>query len=182
MRFKLAAASAAVALLILTGATTSRAEKAKKKDSGDVSPVMNKQFEWENKVVGPKEGIDKDHLAAVQEQGRREDAQRKKEPPKKQERARGVGAAGSASLPTMDIEKAATPTAKKTKRVAVAEPRRKDSLDNLLDSEGVKPDNPSGGGSGNDGLSGLLASDDKPASSSSSSGGKRSSKKHRRRN
>jgi hypothetical protein len=179
MQFKLAA-SAAIALLILTGATASRAEKTKKKDSAEVSAGMNKQFEWENKVVGPKEGIDKDHLAAVQEQGRREEAQRKKEPPKKQERAKGVDAAGSASLPTMDIEKAATPTAKKSKKVAVAEPRHKDSLDNLLDSEGVKPDNPSGGGTGGDGLSGLLASDDKPAASNG--GGKKSSKKHRRRN
>jgi hypothetical protein len=180
MRFKLAA-SAAIALLTLTGASASRAEKAKKKSSSEVPAGMNKQFEWENKVVGPKEGIDKNHLAAVQEQGRREEAQRKKEPPKKQERAKGVDAAGSASLPTMDIEKAATPIAKKPKKVATAEPRHKDSLDNLLASEGVKPDNPSGGGTGNDGLGGLLASDDKPASSSGS-GGKKSSKKHRRHN
>jgi len=179
MRFKLAA-SAAIAFLILTGASASRAEKSKKKDSAEVPAGINKQFEWENKVVGPKEGIDKDHLAAVQEQGRREEAQRKKEPPKKQERAKGVDAAGSASLPTMDIEKAAAPSAKKPKKVATAEPRHKDSLDNLLDSEGVKPDNPSGGGTGNDGLGGLLASDDKPASSNGS--GKKSSKKHRRRN
>lgn len=179
MRFKLAA-SAAIALLTLTGASASRAEKAKKKSSSEVPAGMNKQFEWENKVVGPKEGIDKNHLAAVQEQGRREEAQRKKEPPKKQERAKGVDAAGSASLPTMDIEKAAAPIAKKPKKVATAEPRHKDSLDNLLASEGVKPDNPSGGGTGNDGLGGLLASDDKP--SSSGSGGKKSSKKHRRHN
>src|SRR5579862_4775376 len=94
------AASAAIALLIATGATPSRAEKKKKSSDGtEVSAGVNKQFEWENKVVGPKEGIDKDHLAAVQEQGRREDAERKKAPPKKQERAKGVDAAGSASLP-----------------------------------------------------------------------------------
>jgi hypothetical protein len=180
MRFKLAA-SAAIALLIVTGASASRAEKAKKKTSGSEVPAgINKQFEWENKVVGPKEGIDKDHLAAVQEQGRREEAQRKKEPPKKQERAKGVDAAGSASLPTMDIEKAAAPSAKKPKKVATAEPRHKDSLDNLLDSEGVKPDNPSGGRTGsNDGLGSLLASDDKPSGSNNS---KKSSKKHRRGN
>jgi hypothetical protein len=180
MRFKLAA-SAAIALLIATGASASRAEKAnekaKKKADGDVPAGINKQFEWENKVVGPKEGIDKDHLAAVQEQGRRDEAQRKKEPPKKVGRAQGVDAAGSATLPTMDIEKAAAPSAKRPKKVATAEPRKKDSLDNLLDSEGVKPDNPSGGGTGNDGLGGLLASDDKPAS-----GAKKPSKKHHRRN
>jgi hypothetical protein len=178
MQFKLAA-SAALALLIVTAAAPSRAEKAKKKDSAEVTAGMNKQFEWENKVVGPKEGIDKDHLAAVQEQGRREEAARKKEPPKKQERAKGVNAAGSSELPTMDIEKAAAPSAKKPKKVATAEPRHKDSLDNLLDSEGVKPDNPSGGGTGNDGLGNLLASDDKPAGSSSS---KKSAKKHHRGN
>ena len=168
------AASAAVALLIVTGATASRAEKKKKStDSNtEVSTNVNKQFEWENKVVGPKEGIDKDHLAAIQEQGRREEAQRKKEPPKKATRAAGVDAAGSATLPTMDIEKAATPTAKKQKKLASAEPKKKDSLDNLLDSEGVKPDNPSGGGTGDDGLNSLMAD----GGSKKSTG----SKKHRR--
>jgi hypothetical protein len=169
------ATSAALALLILTGATASRAEKAEKRKKGggnntEMSAGESKQFEWENKVVGPKEGIDKNHLAAVQEQGRRDEAERKKEPPKKQERAKGVDAAGTASLPTMDIEKAATPTAKKQKKVAVAEPKHKDSLDNLLDSEGVKPDNPSGGKTGDDGLGGIV----------SDNGSKKSSKKHRR--
>jgi hypothetical protein len=167
------ASSAALALLIVTGATSARADK-RKKNSGDtnteVSANVNKQFEWENKVVGPKEGIDKDRLAAIQEQGRREDAERKKAPPKKAERARGVDAAGSASLPTMDIEKAATPTSKKQKKVAVAEPKRKDSLDNLLDSEGIKPDNPAGGKTGDDGLGSIVAAD---------SGSKKASKKHR---
>ncbi|HEX3903925.1 MAG TPA: hypothetical protein VH853_13880 [Polyangia bacterium] len=166
------AASAAIALLIATGATPSRAEKKKKStDNTEVSSNVNKQFEWENKVVGPKEGIDKDHLAAVQEQGRREEAQRKKEPPKKQGRAAGVDAAGSATLPTMDIEKAAVAPAKKQKKVAAAEPRHKDSLDSLLESNGVKGDNPSGGKTGDDGLGSILASD---------SGAKKSSKKHRR--
>jgi hypothetical protein len=170
------ASSAALALLILTSATASRAEKRKKssgESSTEVSAGVNKQFEWENKVVGPKEGIDKDRLAAIQEQGRREDAERKKAPPKKQERAKGVDAAGSANLPTMDIEKAATPAPKKApKKVAAAEPKRKDSLDNLLDSEGVKPDNPSGGGTGDEGLGSLI----------SDNGNKKtaSSKKHRR--
>jgi hypothetical protein len=170
------ASSAALALLIVVGATTARADK-KKKSTGSTTEVTaneNKQFEWENKVVGPKEGIDKNHLAAVQEQGRREDAERKKAPPKKQERAKGVDAAGSASLPTMDIEKAATPTAKKQRKVAVAEPKRKDSLDNLLDSEGIKPDNPSGGktGGSDDGLGSIVASD--------SGSSAKKSKKHRR--
>ncbi|HEY4395088.1 MAG TPA: hypothetical protein VGP64_13545 [Polyangia bacterium] len=168
------ASSAALALLIVTGATAAHADK-RKKSSGDtnteVSANENKQFEWENKVVGPKEGIDKNRLAAIQEQGRREDAERKKAPPKKAERAKGIDAAGSASLPTMDIEKAAAPTPKKQKKVAVSEPKRKDSLDNLLDSEGIKPDNPSSGKTGDDGLGSIVASD---------SGSKKASKKHRR--
>ncbi|HEY6477628.1 MAG TPA: hypothetical protein VI456_13690 [Polyangia bacterium] len=169
------ASSAALALLIFTCASGARAEKKKKsgETSTEVSSNVNKQFEWENKVVGPKEGIDKDHLAAVQEQGRREDAERKKAPPKKQERARGVDAAGTASLPTMDIEKpAAASSRKQPRKVASAEPKRKDSLDNLLDSEGVKPDNPSGGKTGDDGLGSIVASD--------SGSAKKSSKKHRR--
>jgi hypothetical protein len=169
------ASSAALALLIITGATSARAEKRKKSadSNGEVPASVNKQFEWENKVVGPKEGIDRDHLAAVQEQGRREDAERRKEPPKKQERAKGVDAAGSASLPTMDIEKpAASPAPRKQKKVAAAEPHQKDSLDNLLESNGVKGDNPSAGRTGDDGLGSIVASD--------SGSNKKSSKKHRR--
>ncbi len=173
------ASSAALALLLVTGAATgARAEKKKARSgetSTEVSANVNKQFEWENKVVGPKEGIDKDRLAAIQEQGRREDAERKKQPQKKPERAKGIDAAGTASLPTMDIEKpAAAPAPKKQKKVASAEPRQKDSLDNLLESNGVKGDNPSGGRTGSDdGLNSIVASD---------SGAKKSgsSKKHRR--
>ena len=172
MQFK-SAAMAALALLMVTGGV-SRAEKKKKDSGGEVTTGIDKQLEWENKVVGPKAGIDKDHLAAVQEQGRREEAQRKKEPPKKQARASGIDAPASSTLPTMDIEKAGTGTKRAPKKVASAEPRKKDSLDNLLDSEGIKPDNPSGGRTGDDGLNSLLASD-------SSSGKKTTgSKKHRR--
>lgn len=173
MQFK-STVAAAIALLMVSAAGISQA-KDKKKDSGsEVSGQIDKQLEWENKVVGPKAGIDRNHLAAVQEQGRREEAQRKKEPPKKVGRAAGVDAPASSELPTMDIEKPASPTARKSKKVASAEPRKKDSLDNLLDSEGVKPDNPSGGRTGDDGLGSLLASD-------SSSGKKTTgSKKHRR--
>jgi hypothetical protein len=172
MQFK-SAALAALALLMVTGGV-SRAEKKKKDSSGEVTTGIDKQLEWENKVVGPKAGIDKDHLAAVQEQGRREEAQRKKEPPKKQGRAAGIDAPASSTLPTMDIEKPGSGTKRSAKKVASAEPRKKDSLDNLLDSEGVKPDNPSGGRTGDDGLNSLLASD------SSSSKKTTGSKKHRR--
>lgn len=168
------ASSAALALLIVTGAAGARAEKKKKaaeSNNGEVPASVNKQFEWENKVVGPKEGIDRDHLAAIQEQGRREEAERKKEPPKKQARAKGVDAAGSASLPTMDIEKPAAAPVHKQKKVAAAEPHQKDSLDNLLESNGIKGDNPSAGRTGDDGLGSIVAAD---------SGSKKTSKKHRR--
>lgn len=171
MQFKTAAA--AIALLMITGGVSRAEKKAKKDSSGDVGTGIDKQLEWENKVVGPKAGINKDHLAAIQEQGRREDAERKKEPPKKVGRATGVDAPASSELPTMDIEKASTST-HKSKKVAAAEPRKKDSLDNLLDSEGIKPDNPHGGGTGDDGLNGVLASDSSSAKKSTGS------KKHRR--
>jgi hypothetical protein len=174
MQFKTAAA-AAIALLMITGGVSRAEKKAKKDSSGEVSNGgIDKQLEWENKVVGPKAGINKDHLAAIQEQGRREEAQRKKEPPKKVGRATGVDAPASSELPTMDIEKPASGSKKSPKKVASAEPRKKDSLDNLLDSEGIKPDNPSGGRTGDDGLNGVLASDSSPAKKSTGS------KKHRR--
>jgi hypothetical protein len=169
------AASAALAALFLTGPSAAHAKSKKPTDSSaspEVGTNVNKQFEWENKVVGPKEGIDKDHLAEIQERGRREEAARKKEPPKKPTRAAGVAAPASSTLPTMDIEKPATP-ARKARKVASAEPRQKDSLDNLLDSEGVKPDNPKNGSTGDDGLGSVFASDDKSGSGKKSAAKKR---------
>jgi hypothetical protein len=157
MRFQLAA-SAAVSLLILTSATTSSADKGKGKGSdSEVSSNFNKQFEWEQKVVGPKSGLDKNRVAAIQEQGRREEEARKKEPPKKQERAKGVDAPATEALPTMDIEKPAAPPPKKQKKVVAEAPKQRDALDNLLDEQGVKPNRPPSGG---DGLGALLASGD----------------------
>ena len=177
MRLKFAV-SAAVAVLIATGASRGWAEKGKKQGSSD-SATINKQFEWENHVVGPKEGLDQDRIAAIQEKGRRDEEARKKEPPKKQERAAGVEAAGTATLPTMDIEKPAAAKKPGAKKVAAAEPpRRKDSLDNLLDEQGAKPYSAreSQSKSGNSGLDNLFASDDKSGGSSA-----KKSKKTRRR-
>jgi hypothetical protein len=71
----------------------------------------------------------------------------------------------------MDIEKPSAPTEKKQKKVAQA-PRQRDALDNLLDEQGVKPNNPSGGSSG---LDSVLASGDK-----SSAKGKKTERKGRR--
>ena len=64
----------------------------------------------------------------------------------------------TATLPTMDIEKPAAPTKKKKKKVASTAPSQRDALDNLLDEQGVKPNNPSGGSSG---LDSVFASADK---------------------
>lgn len=168
------AASTAIALLVATGASRGWAEKAKK-SSDEIPASMNKQFEWESRVVGPKEGLDKDRLARIQAQGKREDEARKKEPPKKAQRAAGVAEAGSASLPTMDIEKpAAAPTKKAPKKVAAA-PAQKDSLDHLLDEQGVKPYSEGHAAKGNGGLDNLFASE-APASTS----GRKTAKKSRR--
>ena len=182
MRLKIALSTAAF-LLIATGAGATKgwADKGGKgKKDTEVSSTFSKQFDWESRVVGPKEGLDRDKVAATQEKGRRDEEARKKEPPKRQERAAGIGEAGNASLPTMDIEKPAAAKKPAAKKVVAAEPpRRRDSLDNLLDEQGVKPNNPTHGGTSDAGLGNLFASDDKP--SGSSSGGRKAKKTSRRR-
>ena len=170
MRFFLAA-SVATTLLVGTGVTESWAQKGKKgkESSPEMSTNMKQQFEWEEKVVGPREGLDHKKMAAIQERGKREDEERKKEPPKKV--VRTVAEPSTATLPTMDIEKAATaPT--KTKKAKVAEaPKQRDALDNLLEEQGVKPNRPPSGG---DGLNSLLASgDDRSNGHSKSKKGKK---------
>ena len=180
MRLKFAV-STAVALLIATGATRGWAEKGTKARHDSGSEALDKQLDWENRVVGPKEGLDHDRLAAIQEKGRRDEEARKKEPPKKQERAAGIEAAGTAAIPTQDIEKPAAAKKPAAKKVAAAEPpRRKDSLDNLLDEQGAKPysSRASESKSGNGGLDNLFAYDDKP---SRAGGSAKKSKKTRRR-
>lgn len=179
------AVSAAVAMLIASAAPQSYAQKGKKKDSQELVPdSINRQFQWEDKVVGPKDkGIDHKKIAAMQEQARREDEAKKKEPqPKKAERAAGVDAPASASLPTMDIEKPAPVAAKKSvKRAAYAEPpKQRDALDNLLTQETGKSEGYSDRGSSN-GLGAILASDDKPATHSARPAVKRGKKPVRRR-
>ena len=174
MRFFLAA-SVATTLLVGTGVTVSWAQKGKKgKDSSpEMSSNMKQQFEWEEKVVGPREGLDHKKMAAIQERGKREDEERKKEPPKKV--VRSVAEPSTATLPTMDIEKAAAaPT--KTKKAKVAEaPKQRDALDNLLEEQGVRPNKPPSGG---DGLNSLLASGDDRSSGSSGKSKKGKKKAH----
>jgi hypothetical protein len=169
MRFKLPV-TAAAALLLVCGATASRAEKGSargKKSETAIPESVNRQFQWEEKVVGPKtKGVDHQKIAAMQEQARREDAARKKEPPKKQARAEGIDAPASSTLPTMDIEKPAP--AGSVRRTAPAkraeEPRRRDALDNLLAEEGSKPGPRTTAAPANrSGLGSILAVEDRPA-------------------
>ena len=161
-----------IATLLLIGSSPSFARGGKKdSDSSAAMPAsMSQQFEWENKVVGPKEGLDQKKVAATREQGVREEEERKKQVPVKQKKV--VADPATATLPTMDIEKPAAPSEKKQKKVAAAPaPRQKDALDNLLDEQGVKPNRPTGGSTG---LDSVLASDDK-----GSKGNKKAAKKTR---
>lgn len=158
-----------IATLLLIGSSPSFARGGKKdSDSAAMPASMSQQFEWENKVVGPKEGLDQKKVAATREQGVREEEERKKQVPVKQKKV--VADPATATLPTMDIEKPAAPTEKKQKKVAQA-PRQRDALDNLLDEQGVKPNRPTGGSTG---LDSVLASDDK-----GSKGNKKAAKKTR---
>jgi len=151
------ATSVATLFLASVGASSSFARGGKKEAGSDVPSSINKQFEWENKVVGPKEGLDHDKVAATRERGVREEQERKNKAPEK--KVKVVNDPATATLPTMDIEKPAAPSEKKQKKVASAQaPRQRDALDNLLDEQGVKPNNPSGGSSG--GLDSVLASGD----------------------
>ena len=150
-----------IATLLLAGASSPAFARGGKKDGDTAVPAsINQQFEWENRVVGPKEGLDQKKVAATREQGIREEEERKKQAPVKVKRT--VAEPSTAAIPTQDIEKPAAPTEKKQKKVAQA-PRQRDALDNLLDEQGVKPNRPSGGGTS--GLDSVFASDDKASKS-----------------
>jgi hypothetical protein len=178
--------SALTAILFLSGSTAVWAQgaKGKRKESKEVVPdSINRQFQWEEKVVGPKDkGIDHQKIAAMQEQARREDAAKKKEPqqPKKAARAEGVDAPASATLPTMDIEKPAPVASKRpVKKAAYQEPpRQRDAIDNLLAEEmPAKSD----AASGRSGLGSVLASNDGPSRrTASSSHAKKTKRGHHR--
>jgi hypothetical protein len=172
------ATSVATLFLVGVGVSPSFARGGKKEAGGEMPASINQQFQWEDKVVGPKEGLDKNKVAATRERGIREEQERKNKPPEKTKKV--VSDPATATLPTMDIEKPAAPTEKKQKKVATQAPRQRDALDNLLDEQGVKPNNPSGGSSG--GLDSVLASDDKGGSAGSKSGKKAAKKTRRGRN
>jgi hypothetical protein len=156
----LSVAFGSVSLSVFPGAGAAWAKGGKKDDkNGEVPDAFNKQFKWEEGVVGNNDQkLDRKKIAAMQEAARKEDAKHKNEPTvKKQERPAGVGVPSSSTLPTMDIEKpAAAPAAKTPKAHPVAaQPKTRDSLDQLLDSE--SKDTGGGRKSGSAGLDKVLA-------------------------
>jgi hypothetical protein len=158
---QLTMATSVAALLVVGvggGASPAFARGGKKEAGAEMPASINQQFQWENKVVGPKEGLDHDKVAATRERGIKEEQERKARGPEKVKRS--VAEPSTASIPTQDIEKPAAPVEHKKKVAAAPAPRQKDALDNLLDEQGVKPNRPSGGSTG---LDAVLASDDKPA-------------------
>jgi hypothetical protein len=168
---KFTLATSVALLLVGAGASPSFARGGKKESSPEMSASMNKQFDWENKVVGPKEGLDHDKVAATRERGIREEQERKAKGPEKVKKV--VADPSTATIPTQDIEKPAAPVERKKKVAAAPAPKQRDALDNLLDEQGVKPNRPTGGSTG---LDSVLASDDK----GSAKGGKKTAKKTRR--
>jgi hypothetical protein len=156
------AVSAGLSLLLLTagsGWAGGRA-KATAESSKDKEPAsFNKTFQWEERVVGPKDkGVDHDKIAAMQEQGRREDAAKRREPPKRPTRTEGVNGPASSVIPTQDIEKPHAVTVRKASYTPP--PKQHDEIDNVLAENGAG----SGDEGGRDGLSKVFGG-------SSSSGG-----------
>jgi hypothetical protein len=136
------AVSAGVSLMLLAsagwagGKKSQGADAAKDKEAAPAS--FNKTFQWEEKVVGPKDkGVDHDKIAAMQERGRREDAARRNAPPKKAERPQGVNGPASSVIPTQDIEKPAAVRQPLHKATYAPAPKPHDEIDNVLAENGV---------------------------------------------
>ena len=136
------AVSAGVTMLLVTsgmGWAGERSQDAAK--NKEVPAAFNKTFQWEEGVVGPrKKGIDHEKIAAMQEEGRRQDETKRKQRESgqapKAERTEGVNGPASAKLPTMDIEKPAPAgsirTSGSVKRAAYTPPRQHDAIDDAL--------------------------------------------------
>jgi hypothetical protein len=143
--------TAGVSLLLLGsgagwagGRNRQAADSGKEKEAAPAS--FNKTFQWEEKELGPKDKrIDHDKIAAMQEQGRREDAVKK--PAKRAERPAGINGPASSVIPTQDIEKAHAVRAPLHK-AAYVPPKQPDAIDNVLAENGVG----SGDDSSRDGL------------------------------
>ena len=123
-------------------------EPSKDKPTGrskdDVPASLNKTFQWEEKVVGPKDkAIDRDRIAAMQQQGRREAAAKRREPAKKPTRGERVKNPAWAVIPTQDIEKPAAPgSARSHGHASSTSPKQHDAVDDLL-AENSASDDPS---------------------------------------
>ena len=96
--------------LLLLHVASAWAESGKEKEL--VPDGIRKQFQWEDKVVGPQNDKRIDHakIAALQEQARKDEATHRNAAParsKQPVRAEGIAAPSTATLPTMDIEKPA---------------------------------------------------------------------------
>src|SRR5437899_1930907 len=98
--------AAVVIALVSVGSTAAAKGRARRRPSGSADTVkstpevLNRQLEWEEKVVGPKEkGVDHEKIAAMQAKARREEAAHQNDPPKKAARPEGVGAPSTATLP-----------------------------------------------------------------------------------
>jgi hypothetical protein len=118
---------------------------------------FNKTFQWEEKVVGPKDkGVNRDKIAAMQEQGRREDAAKQREPARKPARTQGVNGPATSTIPTQDIEKPAPAGSVRAplRKASYTPPKSHDEIDNVL------AENSGGAGSdeGREGLGKVFAS------------------------
>jgi hypothetical protein len=158
------AVSAGVSLMLLASvgwaggkrSASSPGESAKDKEAAPAS--FNKTFQWEEKELGPKDkGVNHDRIAAMQEQGRREDAARKREPAKKPARTEGVNGPASSVIPTQDIEKPAAVRAP-VRKASYTPPRQHDAIDNVLAENGVG----SGSDEGTDGLNKVFGHSSSP--------------------
>jgi hypothetical protein len=124
----------------------------------ETPPAFNKTFQWEEKELGPKDkGIDHKKIAAMQEQGRRDDEAKRKEQvaggQKKPVRAEGITGPATATLPTMDIEKPAPAGSVKTpvrKASYTPPPKTHDAIDNVIAENG------GGDSASSEGLNSLL--------------------------
>lgn len=159
MRLTLAAC-AGVSLFLVAGAgwaggrNKSRGAQGVADSSKDkeAPASFNKTFQWEENVMGPKDkGINHDKIAAMREQGRREEALKSAQSPKKRARTEGINGPASSTIPTQDIEKPAPAGGIRTpmRKASYTPPKRRDALDNLLaENNGSGVDD----GSGRDGL------------------------------
>jgi hypothetical protein len=154
-RFTLAV-SAGVSLFLVAGAGWAGSRNKTRggetvADSGkdkETPASFNKTFQWEEKVVGPKDkGINHDKIASMREQGRREDALKRTQPPKKVARTEGINGPASSTIPTQDIEKPAPAGSIRTpmRKASYVPPKQPDALDNLLaENSGAGADDASG--------------------------------------